>query len=100
MPNAPAPPEVPWPEYPRPQFGRPRWACLNGEWEFAFDDAGRGPDRPVVGRAPPRSACPRRGGSPSPSPIRAACSGIGDTSVHEVVWYARDFDHSPGLGRR
>ncbi|HEX2325101.1 MAG TPA: hypothetical protein VHQ00_06855, partial [Chloroflexota bacterium] len=42
MPNAPAPPEVPWPEYPRPQFGRPRWACLNGEWEFAFDDADAG----------------------------------------------------------
>ena len=25
-------------EYPRPQFVRREWQCLNGSWEFAFDD--------------------------------------------------------------
>ena len=28
-------------EYPRPQLVRPEWTSLNGEWEFAFDDASR-----------------------------------------------------------
>lgn len=29
-------------EYPRPQFVRKQWQNLNGEWEFAFDDADQG----------------------------------------------------------
>ncbi len=28
-------------EYPRPQFVRREWQCLNGSWEFAFDDENR-----------------------------------------------------------
>ena len=27
-------------EYPRPQFVRRDWLCLNGIWDFAFDDEG------------------------------------------------------------
>ncbi len=96
MPNAPAPPEAPWPEYPRPQFRRPRWASLNGEWEFAFDDAGTGltdgwwdgrPLAPLLHAAPGRITVP--------FPYQSRLSGIGDTSVHEVVWYARDFTIPP-----
>jgi hypothetical protein len=34
--------EVPRPEYPRPQFARRLSFNLNGEWEFAFDDADEG----------------------------------------------------------
>ena len=34
--------EVPRLEYPRPQFVRSIWFNLNGEWEFAFDDADEG----------------------------------------------------------
>ena len=34
--------ELPRPEYPRPQFARSLWFNLNGEWEFAFDDADAG----------------------------------------------------------
>ena len=33
---------IPRPEYPRPQFVREKWLNLNGEWEFAFDDADEG----------------------------------------------------------
>ena len=34
--------DVPRLEYPRPQFVRSIWFNLNGEWEFAFDDADEG----------------------------------------------------------
>ena len=34
--------EIPRTEYPRPQFVRSIWFNLNGEWEFAFDDAEEG----------------------------------------------------------
>jgi hypothetical protein len=34
--------ELPRPEYPRPQFVRRDWLNLNGDWEFAFDDADEG----------------------------------------------------------
>jgi beta-galactosidase/beta-glucuronidase len=80
------PPDIPRPEYPRPQFVRKEWLNLNGEWEFAFDDANRGRDlgwhfglglekRIVV-----------------PFPYQSEASGINDKSVHENVWYARNFE--------
>ena len=78
--------EVPRAEYPRPQFVRSIWFNLNGEWEFAFDDADEGlslgwydgrqlPLRIVV-----------------PFGYQTALSGINDKSIHEVVWYARSFE--------
>ncbi|WP_158299261.1 hypothetical protein [Paenibacillus antri] len=33
---------IPRAEYPRPQFARDAWVNLNGEWDFAFDDANVG----------------------------------------------------------
>ena len=33
---------IPRAEHPRPDFVRPDWMNLNGEWEFAFDDARAG----------------------------------------------------------
>jgi beta-galactosidase/beta-glucuronidase len=77
---------IPRPEYPRPQFVRQEWLNLNGEWEFAFDDANEGlqlgwhdgrklPLRIIV-----------------PFGYQAELSGINDKSIHEVVWYARDFE--------
>jgi beta-galactosidase/beta-glucuronidase len=77
---------VPRPEYPRPQFVRERWLTLNGEWEFAFDDANEGlqlgwhdgrqlPGKIIV-----------------PFGYQAELSGIGDKRVHECVWYARSFE--------
>ena len=78
--------DTPRPEYPRPQFVRSLWFNLNGEWEFAFDDANEGlsqnwhdgrpfPMRIVV-----------------PFAYQTPLSGINDKSIHEVVWYARSFE--------
>ena len=77
---------IPRPEYPRPQFARSLWFNLNGEWEFAFDDADEGleagwqdgrnlPDRIIV-----------------PFAYQTELSGINDKAVHEIVWYARTFE--------
>jgi len=74
-------------EYPRPQLVRRDWTSLNGEWEFAYDDALRfsGPDddigwdlRVVVPFAP-----------------EAAASGLGDRDFHPCVWYRLGFDAAP-----
>ena len=78
--------DIPRSEYPRPQFVRSIWFNLNGEWEFAFDDADEGlslgwhdgrelPLRIVV-----------------PFAYQTPLSGINDKSIHEVVWYARSFE--------
>jgi len=75
--------DLPRPEYPRPQFVRPEWLNLNGEWEFAFDDADGGRElgwhdgRPLAGRIV------------VPFPYQSELSGVNDKSVHELVWYAR-----------
>ena len=81
---------IPRPEYPRPQFVRNEWLNLNGEWEFAFDDADEGlelgwhegrrlPGRIIV-----------------PFAYQTPLSGINDKSVHECIWYARSFEIPDG----
>lgn len=85
---------VPRPDYPRPQFRRSRWANLNGSWDFAFDDEDHGLSR---GWQYVSALSIRTGRSPFtrkitvPFCFQAALSGIGDTSVHDIVWYARPF---------
>ncbi|MDQ3253807.1 MAG: glycoside hydrolase family 2 [Acidobacteriota bacterium] len=77
---------VPRPEYPRPQFVRPEWLNLNGEWEFAFDDAEQGiQNNWHDGRVLPKRIT-------VPYPYQCELSGINDKSVHEMVWYARTFE--------
>ena len=72
--------------HPTPQFARTEWLDLGGEWQFAYDDDDRGVrhrwfddasafDRTIVVPYPPESPA----------------SGIGNTGVHEVVWYRRTF---------
>ncbi|HYK22934.1 MAG TPA: hypothetical protein VEV42_19480, partial [Pyrinomonadaceae bacterium] len=76
----------PRPEYPRPQFVRSIWFNLNGEWEFAFDDADEGLKRGWFdGRTLPLRIM-------VPFGYQTALSGINDKSIHEVVWYARSFE--------
>ena len=90
---------TPRPEYPRPQFRREDWFNLNGEWAFAFDDEDAG-----LARAWHRVSTEdlRAGGSPFdrrinvPFCYQSKLSGIGDTSFHDVVWYARTFDSPSG----
>lgn len=84
-------------EYPRPQFRRSRWSNLNGEWSFVFDDEDVGLRKGWQGVS---AALLRSGDSPFdrritvPYCYQASLSGIGDTSFHDVVWYAREFDAS------
>jgi beta-galactosidase/beta-glucuronidase len=86
--------EIPRPEYPRPQFVRDQWLNLNGEWEFAFDDADQGLiDGWADGRQLPL-------GITVPFAYQTKLSGIDDKSIHERVWYARTFEvPSAWMGR-
>ncbi len=83
----------PRPEYPRPQFVRDEWLNLNGAWEFAFDDADMGLQERWYDRRP----LDRR--ILVPFPYQCELSGINDKSIHEVVWYARDFDVPGSWGK-
>lgn len=78
--------DIPRLKYPRPQFVRGEWLNLNGEWEFAFDDADRGRQ---LGW---HYGLPLEGRINVPYPYQSELSGINDKSVHEVVWYARGFE--------
>jgi beta-galactosidase/beta-glucuronidase len=74
------------PVYPRPQLVRERWSCLDGWWEFAFDDDERGlVERWTDGRRLPLSIL-------VPFPYQGPKSGFGTKDIHEVVWYARSFE--------
>lgn len=87
---------TPRPEYPRPQFRRSAWANLNGEWGFAFDDAGAGLAEgwhEVTGEGLGSSPFDRR--ITVPFCYQSELSGIGETAFHDVVWYARGFDPPP-----
>jgi beta-galactosidase/beta-glucuronidase len=77
---------LPRPEYPRPQFVRREWLNLNGDWEFAFDDADEGLSAGwCEGRTLPQRIV-------VPFAYQTELSGINDQSIHEIVWYARDFE--------
>jgi beta-galactosidase/beta-glucuronidase len=78
-------PDIPRPEYPRPQFVRADWLNLNGEWEFAFDDANKGRE---LGW---HFGLPLEKRIIVPYPYQSSASGINDQSIHEYVWYARSF---------
>ena len=74
-------------EYPRPQFRRDEWTTLNGEWEFTFDDKREGIKSGL------------QNGNVAldmkinvPFSYQYPASGIGDKSMHDVVWYRRKFE--------
>jgi beta-galactosidase/beta-glucuronidase len=81
--------EVPRPEYPRPQMVRPEWVCLNGSWEFQFDDEDCGLEEKwyLGDHRFNRTIL-------VPFTFESQKSGIGDRSFHERVWYQRDI-HVP-----
>ncbi|MBO4297434.1 MAG: glycoside hydrolase family 2 [Clostridia bacterium] len=75
---------IPRPEHPRPDFVRERWINLNGEWEFAFDDANAG----IAQRwFEPGKHFDRR--IAVPFCFQCKASGIHDTGKHETLWYRR-----------
>jgi len=77
-------------EYPRPQFVREQWVNLNGSWDFAFDDKDEG--------CTARWFDPARGAEPFPLTInvpfvyQSRLSGLGERTVHNVLWYRRAFE--------
>ena len=81
---------IPRAEYPRPQQVRKDWLCINGEWDFAFDDDEQGwldgwyrtmPEntRKII----------------VPYPFQSSLSLIDDWSFHDVVWYWREVEIPP-----
>ncbi|HEX8819379.1 MAG TPA: glycoside hydrolase family 2 TIM barrel-domain containing protein [Archangium sp.] len=79
---------VPRAEHPRPDFVRDDWRTLNGRWEFEFDDEDRG----LAERwyAPGSHRFTKT--IIVPFAFQTRLSGIGDTSMHDVVWYRRALD--------
>ena len=78
---------IPRPEHPRPDFVRPDWLNLNGEWEFAFDDAKAGvaekwfnPGKHFDGKIV------------VPFCYQCEMSGVNIQDKHEVMWYRRSFE--------
>jgi Glycosyl hydrolases family 2, sugar binding domain/Glycosyl hydrolases family 2, TIM barrel domain/Glycosyl hydrolases family 2 len=70
--------------YPRPQLRRSNWICLNGEWRFAFDNAGNCVRPSDITEWDRTIEVPF-----APESIK---SGIGDTSFHANCWYDREFE--------
>jgi hypothetical protein len=81
--------QVPRAEYPRPQFQRNEWLCLNGEWCFAFDDADAGLAEGWVEQFSTESP---EGRIVVPFAYQSRLSGIGDRTIHPVIWYRRTLD--------
>lgn len=73
-------------EYPRPQQQRKNWFTLNGEWEFCFDDADIGLKE---GYALGNKAFDKKINVPFAYQCKE--SGIGDETVHEIMWYKKEF---------
>ena len=70
-------------DYPRPQFVRREWQNLNGEWNFIFDNNDEGETKKYFKEIPMDKKII------VPFTYETKLSGIGDESVHYIVWYNR-----------
>jgi beta-galactosidase/beta-glucuronidase len=77
--------------YPRPQLERDDWLCLNGQWNFRFDDTREFKQPKDIQDWPLEILVP--------FPPESQKSGIGDRGFHKACWYQRDFEMAPGTGR-
>ena len=77
--------------YPRPQLLRSDWTCLNGPWQFCFDNDGRYSVPVDVGSWPLVIEVPY--------PPESRASGIGDQGFHKACWYQRKAHIAPGNDR-
>ena len=75
--------EDPTEGHPFPQLRRSGWRSLDGDWDFAYDDARTG----VADGLPASGAHERT--IRVPFPPESTLSGVGDTSYHPVAWYSR-----------
>lgn len=86
---------IPRAEYPRPQWRRERWRSLNGSWRFAFDDEDRGLAlgwHELDAGTLEGDQSPLRCEVVVPFAPHTEASGLADTALHRVAWYARRFD--------
>lgn len=70
-------------DYPRPQLVRDGWVNFNGIWDFAFDDRNVGESERWY------DSFPKQTEINVPFTYETKLSGIGDESLHEIVWYNR-----------
>lgn len=71
-------------DYPRPQFVREDWENLNGTWDFAFDDEGKGEREKWYENFPEKLKIQ------VPFTYETKMSGIQNESVHNTIWYKRN----------
>ena len=71
-------------DYPRPQLVRDKWDCLNGEWNFLFDDDDTGEAKGYTKELPADRIIN------VPFTYETELSGIKDESQHSNVWYQKD----------
>ena len=80
-------------EYPRPQFRRNKWITLNGLWDFCYDDYDIGIKEGY-----------NLGNKEFdlkinvPFTYQYSESGIGDSTIHDIIWYKRTFNVDEMLG--
>lgn len=77
-------------EYPRPQFERPTWVNLNGEWQFAYDDANAGLDESWF--AGGTDGGPFEKTIQVPFCYQSELSGINEQAFHDIVWYRKEIE--------
>ncbi|MBS7611110.1 glycoside hydrolase family 2 [Candidatus Bathyarchaeota archaeon] len=73
-------------ETPRPDFIRSPWMSLEPLWDFNFDDDNIGLNEKWFLNGLPEPVKIR-----VPYPFQSKLSGIGDGSIHNVVWYSKTF---------
>ena len=81
---------IPRPEHPRPLLQRDDWLNLNGKWSFAFDDTDIGTENDWKNKTSLGQSIV------VPYAYQTKASTINDQSIHEVVWYSREFEVPQG----
>lgn len=76
---------MPRAEYPRPDFVRDDFVCLNGEWDFAYDDNNEG----ISGRWYEDKKDTFDKKIIVPYTYLCELSGINDQDFHDIVWYRK-----------
>lgn len=75
------------PGHPNPRFYRPDWHCLNGRWDFIFDDQDVGVDQQYFKLFPTHTLSIN-----VPYAYETIKSGVDDKTEHNVLWYRRTFE--------
>lgn len=71
--------------YPRPNFKRNLWINLNGEWDFEFDNDNIGEKEKWYKEHKFSHKIL------VPFCYQSGLSGIGDKSIHDIIWYKKEF---------